>query len=405
MTQTSRRAYLAELHRGVLDKRHPLDRAETIIGRDVEAHIRIDDGSVSRQHAAIQRRGERFVICDLGSRNGTNVNEQHLRAGAERELKVNDCIFLGKAVLCFVEAEERMSLSGDVELDPLTNTPNRRGFRTRLAQQMAEARAEHRPLALFLIGIDDMAGYNQRFGQEAGDFIIKHVSGVLQKSLEPREVLGRFRGAVFGVIAPDLLDGLLVDRAQALRSRIEEQPAQLGDELALIGVSIGVTPMMALDQEKILEAADAALSHAKQRGSSVERAMRSPDAQTERYRRRLVPETLFAQWLHPPAFAVVIKLPGQKQKLARQTPLDFELQSTLQQNLSGDELATYPEGGGWVVFTVPRADESRVPRLCDAIRSAFELALVNRKSPPVALEFSLPTLVESAQAAIALAQR
>lgn len=58
-----------------------------------------------------------------------------------------------------------------------------------------------------------------------------------------------------------------------------------------------------------------------------------------------------------------------------------------------------------MLFTVPRADESRVPRLCDAIRASFELALTNRKAPPAALEFSLPTLVDSAQAAIALAQR
>ena len=44
---TRRGAFLAELHRGVLDKRHSLDRAETIIGRDAGAHIRVDDGSVS----------------------------------------------------------------------------------------------------------------------------------------------------------------------------------------------------------------------------------------------------------------------------------------------------------------------------------------------------------------------
>ncbi len=286
-----RGAFLAELHRGVLDKRYLLDKAETIIGRDLGAHIRVDDGSVSRQHAAIQRRGEKFFVCDLGSRNGTLVNETILRAGAERELKVNDCIFLGKTVLCFLIAEDKQSLSTDVHVDPLTGVANRRGFLEKLGQEMTAARKEHRPLAVFLVGIDDLHGINDAHGQGAGDAVLKHVGEVLRKSLEPRESVGRYRGAVFGVVATDLLDGLVLDRGQALKARIEEQPMQHGDELVLVNVSIGAAPMMALDQERVLEAADGALSRAKQRGSSVERASRSPDAETERFKRRLVPET------------------------------------------------------------------------------------------------------------------
>jgi diguanylate cyclase (GGDEF)-like protein len=405
LNQTRRGAFLAELHRGVLDKRHSLERAETIIGRDVGAHIRVDDGSVSREHAAIQRRGERYIICDLGSRNGTTVNEQHLRAGAERELQVNDCIFLGKAVLCFLIAEDKVKIPTETNLDALTGIPDEIGFSRKLGQAMSAARAEHRPLGLFLVGIDDLAGINERFGKGAGDVVIRHVARVLGAVLEPNESLARYRGAVFGLIAPDLLDGLVLDRAQALRARVEDQPVPHGDELILVSVSVGATPMMALDQEKILEAADAALSRAKQRGSSVERASRTPDAQTERYKRRLVPQTLFAQWLHPPAVGFAVRLVGVTPARSRQTPVDFELQAAVQQNLSGDELATYPDGGGWVVVTVPSADEARVPRLCEAIRSSFDQALASRKAAPVELRFGAATTIKSAADAVALAER
>jgi len=404
VSQARRGAFLAELHRGVLDKRHPLDRAETIIGRDLAAHIRVDDGSVSRQHAAIQRRGDKWVICDLGSRNGTNVNEMQLRAGAEKELKVNDCIFLGKAVLCFLIAEDRPASPTTKNIDALTALPDQYGFLRALGKEMAAARAEHRPLGLLLVGVDDLAGINQRFGKAAGDGVLRHVAKVLSGSLESRESCGRYRGAVFGVIAPDLLDGLVLDRAQTVRARIEDQPFQFGEDLILVGVSVGATPMMALDQEAILEAADGALSRAKQRGSSVERASRSPDAQTERYKRRLVPETLFTSWMQGPATAFVVRWVGNKQP-ERQTPYDFELQSAVQQNLSGDELATYPDRGGWVIVTVPRADEARIPRLSDAIRSSFDLALAARRSAPVELSFGPPIPVADATQALALAPR
>jgi hypothetical protein len=161
--------------------------------------------------------------------------------------------------------------------------------------------------------------------------------------------------------------------------------------------------MMALDQEAILEAADGALSHAKQSGSSVERASRSPDAQTERYKRRLVPETLFANWLAGPSVAFVVRCSAAAQP--SRTPYDFELQSAVQQNLSGDELATYPTRGNWVLVTVPRSDEARIPRLCEAIRSSFDHSLTARRAAPAELTFGPPIPVADAAQALALAPR
>jgi diguanylate cyclase (GGDEF)-like protein len=395
-------AFLAELHRGVLDKRHSLERAETVIGRDMQAHIRVDDGSVSRRHAAILRKGERYVIKDLGSRNGTTVNEEHLSNGRERDLKVNDCIFLGKAVLCFLLAEERMGLPTDTHLDPLTEVPNRQWFLDQLALSMSEARIQHRPLAVSLVGIDDVAGINERWGQGTGDMVIRHVAKVIAGALEPGETMARYRGAVFGVISPDLLDGLVLDRAEKLRAHIEDQPAQQGGDLILIGASVGVTPMMALDQEKLLESADAALSRAKQRGSSVERASRSPDAETERFQRRLVPQPQFTTWLRAPAIAFVITGGSSAPARSRRTIIDFELHAAIQQNLSGDELATYPDTGGAVLVTVPASDGERVPRLCEAIRSSFERTLAHRTGTPIQLKFGDAVPVSTAQQALSL---
>ncbi len=398
-------AFLAELHRGVLDKRHPLERDETIIGRDLTAHIRVDDGSVSRHHAGIIRRGEKFFLRDMGSRNGTTLNEQHLAAHSERELRVNDCIFVGKVVLCFLIAEERMAVSLAPEIDPKTSLPNRQSFLDDLNRAMLKARAEHRPLGLLLVGIDDLVGINQTFGAERGDGVLQQVANRLTAGLRHPETAGRVRGGVFGVIAPDLLDGLLLERAQTLRARIEEATARPGEHPIIVNVSIGAAAMLALDRDRLLAAADAALSRAKQRGSSVERASRDASAETDRFQRRLVPPNLFTQWARPPSVAFVVRLWTADLPAGRLTPLDFDLQQTIQVNLSGDELATFPDHGGAVLVTLPRADQARVPKLQEAIKAGFERALAARGHDPVPLSFTLPGPVETANDALAMLKR
>lgn len=61
----------------------PLARDVTVVGRDPGAGLRIDDDSVSRMHARLDRRGDRLVVTDLKSRNGTRVNgETIVRAEA-----------------------------------------------------------------------------------------------------------------------------------------------------------------------------------------------------------------------------------------------------------------------------------------------------------------------------------
>src|SRR5205814_7064433 len=55
-----------------------LERDETIVGRSRSAHIRVDDGGVSRKNTRIVRSGATFWVEDLGSRNGTFKNGERV---------------------------------------------------------------------------------------------------------------------------------------------------------------------------------------------------------------------------------------------------------------------------------------------------------------------------------------
>lgn len=77
-----------------------LDADTHAVGRDEDVAIRVDEPLVSRRHASIERRGEGWVVVDLGSTNFTRVNGQRVRR--ERELAHGDELRFGRAKFVFL---------------------------------------------------------------------------------------------------------------------------------------------------------------------------------------------------------------------------------------------------------------------------------------------------------------
>jgi len=78
----------------------PLDGDALEVGRDEEIAIRLDEPLVSRRHARLERRGDAWVVVDLGSTNFTRVNGERVRR--ERELAHGDEVTLGRARCVFL---------------------------------------------------------------------------------------------------------------------------------------------------------------------------------------------------------------------------------------------------------------------------------------------------------------
>jgi hypothetical protein len=75
-------------------------RAETLIGRAPDSDIRVDDRLVSARHARLARRDGHWVLADLGSTNGTLLNERPVEG--EQEVEYGDVIVVGSARLKMV---------------------------------------------------------------------------------------------------------------------------------------------------------------------------------------------------------------------------------------------------------------------------------------------------------------
>ena len=91
-------AVLVEVDGSGSGKEWSLDRDQLVIGRLSGSEIEVQDTGASRRHAEIRRKGGDFVIVDLGSTNGTLVNESPV---AEYTLEDGDRITIGRTVLEF----------------------------------------------------------------------------------------------------------------------------------------------------------------------------------------------------------------------------------------------------------------------------------------------------------------
>ena len=93
---TPRKKVAAIMFRGQI---LPLFAGENVLGRDASADVQVDDSTVSRRHARIVIGGDSATIEDLGSKNGTLLDEQTV--GAATALRPGQTIVLGDARLVF----------------------------------------------------------------------------------------------------------------------------------------------------------------------------------------------------------------------------------------------------------------------------------------------------------------
>ena len=175
-----------------------------VMGRSAVAAIKIDDPSVSRHHCQIVRREGCLFVEDLGSRNGTRVNGTAVRSAPLAE---GDRIQIGSSAILqlrFVdEVEDELSrrLLDDSTRDALTGTYNRRYFQRRLEAELSYARRHGTGLACIVLDLDFFKAVNDTHGHVAGDAVLAGVGRALHGCVRQEDVVARFGGEEFAVLA------------------------------------------------------------------------------------------------------------------------------------------------------------------------------------------------------------
>ena len=150
--------------------------------------------------------------------------------------------------------------------DSLTGFPNRRYAMERVAQEWSTASRTRRPLSAMVVDVDEFKRFNDNFGHDTGDTILRQVANSLKTALRAQDVVARTGGDEFLVICPDThLDAAL---ACAERVRFAVEAGGHASAGGRVTVSIGVATREAgmNDAEALVKRADQALYQAKNKG-------------------------------------------------------------------------------------------------------------------------------------------
>ena len=249
--------HLVVVHGESVGRVFGLLRPEIIIGRDLDAHIRLTESTVSRRHAAVRTTGPQITIEDLGSRNGTFVDMERVKE--PRALKDGDHVTVVDSTLLKVtyavsgEAAVRRAGFEHVTRDPETLVSNTFYLLDRLRGDHAYARRHGQPLTLVFFRVS-RASATADASNSSIDHTLRDVARVIREAMRTDELLARASGAdLVGIVRSD--EGQAVDMAARVKARIGgflETARAKAAQIALAAAVVPVSTSEALDPETIM---------------------------------------------------------------------------------------------------------------------------------------------------------
>ncbi|MEO6335150.1 MAG: GGDEF domain-containing protein [Pyrinomonadaceae bacterium] len=259
----------------------PLEREEVILGRAIEADVRINDAMVSRRHARINKilnpetNQIDFVLTDLGSRNGMLVNGQKV---THEILQNGDKITIGEQILRFdlldeIDREYQQQIHRLISHDDLTGLLSSRSFFSELRREAARATSEDRPFCVMMMDVDHFKNVNDTYGHLTGSKTLEEIGGSIIEIMRSGDAAARFGGEEFAAFLLDAEMGQAMIAGERIRSVIEAREfsvVRTGQPTSKhhITISIGVSafPHDSSDPIELIEMADSALYRAKREG-------------------------------------------------------------------------------------------------------------------------------------------
>jgi diguanylate cyclase (GGDEF)-like protein/PAS domain S-box-containing protein len=202
----------------------------------------------------------------LGILHFQSTDEIPILADAELSLKTT---FAGQVGLSVANIRLREALRTQSIKDPLTGLYNRRYLTEMLDREIRRAVRSEQRLGVLMIDLDHFKKFNDTYGHDAGDSVLRETALFLTKSIRIEDMVCRYGGEEFVIILPTADLNASHGRAERIRSKIRELTVlHQGQSLGMITISVGVSalPMHGTDPKRLLEAADAALYRAKREG-------------------------------------------------------------------------------------------------------------------------------------------
>jgi diguanylate cyclase (GGDEF)-like protein len=267
---SGKEACLVLIYGAELGKKYNLNAPSLVIGRSSKCDIQIDQESISRNHTKIVNTGKSILIRDLGSTNGTYVNDEPID---EYVMRDGDLIKIGRTIFKFltggnIENAYHEEIYRLTTIDGLTQIFNKRYFLETIEREIARSQRYRRELSLVMFDIDHFKKVNDTYGHLAGDYVLKHLAQAVKTRIRREDCFARYGGEEFSIVLPEI-DGLNAKPfAEKIRQLVEATEFRFENTAMPVTISMGVATMdvESVDPQALIKRADERLYEAKSSG-------------------------------------------------------------------------------------------------------------------------------------------
>ncbi len=251
-----------------------ITQSEMTIGRDPSAEVLVSDQSISRKHAKITKEGKEVKIIDLGSSNGTYINNKKIQPGVPVLLAKEDMIKLANTILKFLPAGEIEilfygNLNSAAHTDPMTRIYNKGYLIEALEAEFKRAKALHTEFSLIFFDLDHFKKVNDTYGHDAGDYVLKEITSLINSNyIRPKDVFARYGGEEFVILLSNTNAQAAAKLAETMRAAVETHAFIYEGKRLAVTTSIGIAELQpAIESaQTLIKLADKALYSAKTNG-------------------------------------------------------------------------------------------------------------------------------------------
>lgn len=251
---------------------YDLNQGITTVGRSPDCVISVDFRGVSRKHFQVEMNAKVATLADLGSSNGTYLNNKKLEQ--TEQLTRGDVIKIGNIAFKYIPEgdPERLTydkLHHEANTDGLTGCYNKTYFNNSLSAHFRKSQTSTSQLSLIVFDLDHFKNLNDNFGHDAGDYVLKEIASVVRENgIRDGDVFARYGGEEFVVLLPETGSKQAMEIAERLRSLVEQHKFVYDSKRLPVTASVGVaefTPELANSTE-LFKRADAAVYKSKNAG-------------------------------------------------------------------------------------------------------------------------------------------
>lgn len=217
---------------------------ESVVGRNPDCTIPLDFHGVSRKHFTVTVTENEVLLTDLGSANGTYLNNKKLETPTP--LKAGDMIKIGAIAMKFIPKgdPERLTydkLHEEANTDGLTKCYNKTYFNNGLELEVKKSKVTGKPLTLIIFDLDHFKKLNDNFGHDAGDYVLKEMARIIRENgIRQGDIFARYGGEEFCILLPNtnLKQGFEI--AERLRKLVEKHEFLYESKRLPVTASIGI---------------------------------------------------------------------------------------------------------------------------------------------------------------------